>query len=174
MPPLTVMSLGVRTVVNHKENKREVVCATARIWPNSESTFLFIEGGSWNWDSSPCIDIIYILIVAPLHHTCDCIVGCFGISSPYRRFYSARITSVLRSYICATARSVPSKLRIQGQGELKRFHLTSEERAIPTELFAWYVMCLTPCSSRSQADHGGYHPLPTLCHATHRPAFLFS
>ncbi|EJD07472.1 uncharacterized protein FOMMEDRAFT_137775 [Fomitiporia mediterranea MF3/22] len=31
-PPLTVMSLTVRTVVNYKENKREVVCATARTW----------------------------------------------------------------------------------------------------------------------------------------------
>jgi len=39
MPPLTVMSLSVRIVVNHKENKREVVCATARIWSNSESVF---------------------------------------------------------------------------------------------------------------------------------------
>ena len=36
LPPLTAMSLSVRTVVNHKENKREVVCATARIWSNSE------------------------------------------------------------------------------------------------------------------------------------------
>jgi len=35
MPPLTVMSLSVRTIVNHKENKREVVCTTARIWHNS-------------------------------------------------------------------------------------------------------------------------------------------
>ncbi|KAF8655036.1 hypothetical protein AX16_003272 [Volvariella volvacea WC 439] len=33
-PPLTVMSLSVRTIVNHKENNREVVCATARIWHN--------------------------------------------------------------------------------------------------------------------------------------------
>lgn len=41
MPPLTVMSLSVRTVVNHKENKREVVCASARIWTNSESVPLF-------------------------------------------------------------------------------------------------------------------------------------
>ncbi|KAG6877195.1 hypothetical protein C0993_009512, partial [Termitomyces sp. T159_Od127] len=32
MPPLTVVSLSVRTIVNHQENKREVVCATARIW----------------------------------------------------------------------------------------------------------------------------------------------
>jgi hypothetical protein len=36
VPPLTVMSLSVRTIVNHKENKREVVCATARTWHNSE------------------------------------------------------------------------------------------------------------------------------------------
>ncbi|GBE89178.1 hypothetical protein SCP_1501860 [Sparassis crispa] len=33
-PPLTVMSLGLNTVVNHKENNREIVCATARIWSN--------------------------------------------------------------------------------------------------------------------------------------------
>lgn len=46
MPPLTVMSLSLRTVVNHKENKREVVCATARIWTNSES-FLFITIFFW-------------------------------------------------------------------------------------------------------------------------------
>ncbi|OAX38875.1 hypothetical protein K503DRAFT_717476 [Rhizopogon vinicolor AM-OR11-026] len=31
-PPLTVMSLAVRSVVNHRENKREVVCVTSRIW----------------------------------------------------------------------------------------------------------------------------------------------
>ncbi|KAF8196860.1 DNA polymerase family B-domain-containing protein [Mycena galopus ATCC 62051] len=33
-PPLTVMSLSVRTIVNHHENKREVLCTTARIWHN--------------------------------------------------------------------------------------------------------------------------------------------
>ncbi|KAJ7634179.1 DNA polymerase family B-domain-containing protein [Mycena polygramma] len=33
-PPLTVMSLSVRTIVNHQENKREVVCTTARTWHN--------------------------------------------------------------------------------------------------------------------------------------------
>ncbi|KAF7356957.1 DNA polymerase [Mycena venus] len=33
-PPLTVMSLSVRTIVNHHENKREVVCTTARTWHN--------------------------------------------------------------------------------------------------------------------------------------------
>ena len=42
MPPLTVMSLSVRTVVNHKDNKRELVCATARVWSNSESVPLLI------------------------------------------------------------------------------------------------------------------------------------
>ena len=40
IPPLTVMSLSARTVVNHKENKKEVVCATARIWSNSQSVSL--------------------------------------------------------------------------------------------------------------------------------------
>ncbi|KAF8813033.1 DNA polymerase alpha catalytic subunit [Phlegmacium glaucopus] len=36
MPPLNVMSLSVRTVVNHQENKREIVCASARIWHNMQ------------------------------------------------------------------------------------------------------------------------------------------
>jgi hypothetical protein len=36
--PLMVMSISVRTIVNHKENKREVVRTTARIWRNSMST----------------------------------------------------------------------------------------------------------------------------------------
>ncbi|KAF9244111.1 hypothetical protein BU15DRAFT_86076 [Melanogaster broomeanus] len=31
-PPLTIMSLAVRTVLNHVENKREVVCVSGRIW----------------------------------------------------------------------------------------------------------------------------------------------
>ncbi|KAJ4470185.1 DNA polymerase family B-domain-containing protein [Lentinula aciculospora] len=31
-PPLNVMSLSVRTIVNHRENKREIVCVTARTW----------------------------------------------------------------------------------------------------------------------------------------------
>ncbi|KAG8857126.1 DNA-directed DNA polymerase alpha catalytic subunit pol1 [Serendipita sp. 411] len=32
MPPLTIMSLSSRTVVNHKDNKREIVCISARVW----------------------------------------------------------------------------------------------------------------------------------------------
>jgi DNA polymerase alpha subunit A len=35
LPPLNIMSLSVRTIVNHQENKREVVCASMRIWHNS-------------------------------------------------------------------------------------------------------------------------------------------
>ncbi|KAF9069049.1 DNA polymerase alpha catalytic subunit [Rhodocollybia butyracea] len=31
-PPLNIMSLSIRTIVNHRENKREVVCVTARTW----------------------------------------------------------------------------------------------------------------------------------------------
>ncbi|PPQ69598.1 hypothetical protein CVT26_001586 [Gymnopilus dilepis] len=31
-PPLNVMSLSVRTIVNHQENKREVVCVSVRAW----------------------------------------------------------------------------------------------------------------------------------------------
>jgi DNA polymerase alpha subunit A len=34
VPPLTVMSLSIRTIMNHKENKREVVCASSRTWNN--------------------------------------------------------------------------------------------------------------------------------------------
>ncbi|KAF9006961.1 hypothetical protein BDQ17DRAFT_1351161 [Cyathus striatus] len=36
VPPLTIMSLSVRTIVNHQENKREVVCTTSRIWHNMQ------------------------------------------------------------------------------------------------------------------------------------------
>ncbi|TCD69077.1 DNA-directed DNA polymerase alpha catalytic subunit pol1 [Steccherinum ochraceum] len=34
IPPLTVASLSLRTIVNHQANNREIVCATARIWSN--------------------------------------------------------------------------------------------------------------------------------------------
>ena len=40
MPPLTIMSLALRTVVNHKENKREIVSIASRIWEESESKSL--------------------------------------------------------------------------------------------------------------------------------------
>lgn len=33
-PPLTVMSLALRSVVNFKENKREIVAVSARVWPD--------------------------------------------------------------------------------------------------------------------------------------------
>ncbi|KAF9482567.1 DNA polymerase alpha catalytic subunit [Pholiota conissans] len=36
LPPLNVLSLSIRTVVNHQENKREVVCASLRIWHNMQ------------------------------------------------------------------------------------------------------------------------------------------
>lgn len=35
-PPLTIMSLSARTVVHLNENKREMVCASARVWTDSE------------------------------------------------------------------------------------------------------------------------------------------
>jgi len=38
MPPLTITSLSVRTIVNHRENKREIVCVTARTWTNSKNS----------------------------------------------------------------------------------------------------------------------------------------
>lgn len=40
VPPLTVMSLSVRTIVNHQANNREVVCATARVWRNRKLILL--------------------------------------------------------------------------------------------------------------------------------------
>ena len=42
IPPLTVMSLSVRTIVNHQENNREIVCATARIWKNRMHFFFAV------------------------------------------------------------------------------------------------------------------------------------
>lgn len=35
-PRLTILSLSNRTVVHLKENKREIVCAAARVWHDSE------------------------------------------------------------------------------------------------------------------------------------------
>lgn len=35
-PPLTVMSVAVRSVVNHELNRREVITASLRIWENSQ------------------------------------------------------------------------------------------------------------------------------------------
>ncbi|KAH8929184.1 hypothetical protein BT69DRAFT_1307109 [Atractiella rhizophila] len=35
-PPVTILSVNIRTVVNHKENRREIVCATARVYQNSD------------------------------------------------------------------------------------------------------------------------------------------
>lgn len=36
MPPLTIMSIALRTIVNHRENKTEVLCATTRTWEGCE------------------------------------------------------------------------------------------------------------------------------------------
>lgn len=43
VPPLTVMSLSVRTIVNHQANNREVVCATARVWRNRKLNSPFLN-----------------------------------------------------------------------------------------------------------------------------------
>jgi DNA polymerase alpha subunit A len=40
MPPLTIMSLSVRSIMNHVENKREIVCVSSRIWTNRGSSFI--------------------------------------------------------------------------------------------------------------------------------------
>jgi hypothetical protein len=31
-PPMTIMSISLRTIVNHRENKTELLCATTRTW----------------------------------------------------------------------------------------------------------------------------------------------
>lgn len=41
MPPLTVMSLSARSIVNHQENKREIVGTSARVWQDSEFRKLY-------------------------------------------------------------------------------------------------------------------------------------
>ena len=98
MPPLTVMSLSVRTVVNHKANKREIVCSTARIWANSKSVSLLIAICFWYMGSYAAITI-YVLTFA--HNTSHRIVGCPGVSSPYRRLYSTGVTPLFGSHIRA-------------------------------------------------------------------------
>ncbi|KAG6887799.1 hypothetical protein C0995_012659 [Termitomyces sp. Mi166 len=55
MPPLTVVSLSIRTIVNHQENKREVVCATARIW--HQSSFAFYASQSQRVDLTLTVNI---------------------------------------------------------------------------------------------------------------------
>lgn len=42
-PPLTMMSISLRTIVNHRENKTEVLCATTRTWEGCESSCLVLE-----------------------------------------------------------------------------------------------------------------------------------
>jgi DNA polymerase alpha subunit A len=37
-PPMTIMSISLRTIVNHRENKTELLCATTRTWEGCELT----------------------------------------------------------------------------------------------------------------------------------------
>jgi DNA polymerase alpha subunit A len=37
-PPLTIMSIALRTIVNHRENKTEILCATTRTWEGCKLT----------------------------------------------------------------------------------------------------------------------------------------
>ena len=41
MPPLTVMSLSARSIVNHQANKKEIVSTCARVWQDSRSSRLW-------------------------------------------------------------------------------------------------------------------------------------
>ncbi len=37
-PPLTMMSISIRTIVNHRENKTELLCVTTRTWEGCKPT----------------------------------------------------------------------------------------------------------------------------------------
>lgn len=38
-PPMTIMSISMRTIVNHRENKTELLCVTARTWEGCKRLF---------------------------------------------------------------------------------------------------------------------------------------
>lgn len=40
-PPLNIMSLSLRTIMNVVDNKREIITATARVWPNGDLSLSF-------------------------------------------------------------------------------------------------------------------------------------
>lgn len=46
VPPLTITSVSVREIVNHKENKREIVAITLRTWKDSASPYSSKELGA--------------------------------------------------------------------------------------------------------------------------------
>ena len=73
-PPLTVMSLSIRTIVNHKANHREIVCATARIWSNSELPF--------GADSNCCLPVRLQSTWMIQHHQRHSRVACEPSSVP--------------------------------------------------------------------------------------------
>src|SRR5260370_39280865 len=55
MPPLTLLSLSMRSVVNHKSNTREIVAVSSRIWENSPSVFCQL---GWHHCSNSHVDKI--------------------------------------------------------------------------------------------------------------------
>lgn len=73
-PPLTVMSLSIRTIVNHKANHREIVCATARIWSNSELPF--------GADGNCCLPVRLQSTWMIQHHQRHSRVACEPLSVP--------------------------------------------------------------------------------------------
>lgn len=42
-PPLNIMSIAVRSIVNHEHNRREIITASLRIWENSECLNFLIQ-----------------------------------------------------------------------------------------------------------------------------------
>ncbi|KAF5385639.1 hypothetical protein D9757_005457 [Collybiopsis confluens] len=58
-PPLNIMSLSARTIVNHRENNREIVCVTARTWRD------MVIDGMTPPEELPCIVQTF---VRPLDH----------------------------------------------------------------------------------------------------------
>lgn len=60
-PPLTMMSIAVRTIVNHRENKTELLCATTRTW----------EGCEWSYTlSGHSAEVQVISTIPPLLTAC--------------------------------------------------------------------------------------------------------
>lgn len=56
VPPLTLMSLSMRSVVNHQSNTREIVAVSTRVWENSQSPFFRLSVASFSEFNSDKID----------------------------------------------------------------------------------------------------------------------
>lgn len=109
-PPLTIMSLAVRTVVNHRENKREVVCVSARIWRDGRLCLT-------TWSAN-------ILIL---------------VCSTVGRSDTTRAVALFSTYIRTSSGQIPFQLRDPGQSQWEGNGITCEERAYASQQPSWQV-----------------------------------